>query len=64
MTDGMSNSGSIDEISSNLNIPVFPIMFGDADSTQLQNIINKTGGKLFDGRIDLIQAFKNAKGYN
>jgi Ca-activated chloride channel family protein len=47
-----------------LDIPVFSIMFGDANQTQLDGLASLTRARVFDGKTDLIAAFKNAKGYN
>jgi Ca-activated chloride channel family protein len=70
MTDGASNSGkSFTDLSSKfenagVDIPVFSIMFGEASETQLKEISNLTKARIFDGRSDLIQAFRTTKGYN
>lgn len=45
-------------------VPVFSIMFGDADSTQLDQIAELTNARVFDGRSDLVSAFRAVKGYN
>ena len=45
-------------------IPIFSVMFGDADSVQLDMISQTTHARVFDGRKDLIKAFRTAKGYN
>jgi Ca-activated chloride channel family protein len=47
-----------------LDVPVFSIMFGDADQTQLDALAELTRARVFDGKTDLTAAFKNAKGYN
>ncbi len=69
MTDGQSNSGSINQVeskwsSSNLDIPVFSITFGDSDDTQLQELADYSKARVFDGKENLEKAFKEAKGYN
>ena len=46
------------------DIPVYGILFGDADERQVEEITNLTGGKVFDGRTNLIEAFKTVRGYN
>jgi len=46
------------------DIPVFSIMFGDADPTQLKEIADYTRARVFDGREDLASAFRSVKGYN
>lgn len=69
MTDGESN-GSFDSFAQearNLglsNVPVYSIMFGSADATQLKRLAEISSGKVFDGRKDLVGAFREAKGYN
>jgi Ca-activated chloride channel family protein len=47
-----------------LDVPVFSIMFGDANQAQLDRLAALTRARVFDGKTDLITAFKNAKGYN
>ncbi len=69
MTDGEGNDGSyndmIDVIKKTKNkIPVYSIMFGNADSEQLSKIAQLTSGKVFDGRTNLLEAFKTVRGYN
>ena len=39
-------------------------MFGDADNVQLEGIADLTNGKVFDGKKDLVAAFKEVRGYN
>ena len=46
------------------DIPVFSIMFGKADEAQLEPLAQLTRGRVFDGRHDLVKAFRTAKGYN
>lgn len=48
----------------NKDIPVYSIMFGDANSEELERIADETNAKVFDGRDNLIGAFKSVKGYN
>ena len=72
MTDGLSNTGAtmadlqrrVQELRPQRDIPVFAILFGDASEEQLQQIAAYTSGRIFDGRKDLIQAFRDARGYN
>jgi Ca-activated chloride channel family protein len=47
-----------------LDVPVFSIMFGDAKQEQLDGLAELTRARVFDGKTDLVTAFKNAKGYN
>lgn len=62
MTDGESYGNF--SFGTSYDIPVFSIMFGDANPKQLDEISELTKGKTFDGRIDLISAFKEIRGYN
>ncbi len=70
MTDGISNHGKrMNDLARVYNqigkdIPIFSIRFGAADKSQLLEIEQLTGARIFDGRKDLIMAFKKAKGYN
>lgn len=69
MTDGESNYNRLDLLQKaytkiNKDIPIFSIMFGDADETQLEDIANLTNAKVFDGRTNLLEAFKQVRGYN
>ena len=69
MTDGMSNIGNINNLrriydNLNLDIPIYSIMFGDAYEDELQNIADLTNAKIFDGKTDLLKAFKEVRGYN
>jgi Ca-activated chloride channel family protein len=47
-----------------MDVPVFSIMFGDAKQAQLDGLAELTRARVFDGKTDLIRAFRNAKGYN
>ena len=69
MTDGMGNVGSYMEFKKEYQkygkeIPIYGITFGSADEDQLLELANLTNGKVFDGRTDLITAFKKVRGYN
>jgi len=46
------------------NVPVFGILFGAADATQLNGLAALSGGRVFDGRRDLSRAFRDVRGYN
>ena len=46
------------------HVPVFGITFGDADRSQLDALARETGGRVFDGRSSLADAFRAARGYN
>jgi Ca-activated chloride channel family protein len=70
MTDGESNAGmsahafnqQVEEV--NAGIPVFPIMFGSASPEQLDGIAALTLARTFDGRQDIVSAFRQVRGYN
>ena len=70
MTDGKSNSGrTYDNFETSWKqtgngIPVFSIMFGEASQEQLGPLSEITLGKVFDGREDLVGAFRKVKGFN
>lgn len=69
MTDGKSNMGRFSNLKDNYTgektkIPVYSILFGDAEENELQEIADLTNGKIFDGRTDLLKAFKEVRGYN
>ena len=69
MTDGASNYNRIDELTrlyrqTEKDIPIFSIMFGDAEEEQLQDIADLTNAKIFDGKTNLLEAFKQVRGYN
>lgn len=68
MTDGQSVDDSrdfeetYDEFGK--DIPVFSIMFGDADESQLKEVAEYTNARVFDGRDSLAEAFRAVRGYN
>ena len=69
MTDGYGNVGTFGQLESEYNkkgngIPIYSIMFGDASESQLNEIARLSNGKVFDGKTDLIEAFKEVRGYN
>ena len=69
MTDGMSNYGNYLNLSNTYarlgkDIPIYSIMFGDADNSQLESIAKLTNAKVFDGRTNLLEAFKQVRGFN
>lgn len=70
MSDGKSK-GSMGELRARLeslsfgyDVPIFSIAFGAADETQLKEISEATSARVFDGKKDLVKAFRSAKGYN
>jgi len=72
MTDGKSESGmSLDHFRQVWqsagragDVPIYSITFGSADDTQLKQLAELSSGRVFDGRSDLIRAFRQARGYN
>jgi len=69
MTDGEINVGDYSEFSNyyilkNSGIPIYSIMFGDASDFELERIANLSNGKVFDGKGNLEEAFKEVRGYN
>lgn len=69
MTDGVSMDGDKEYFTNlygkfGMDVPVFSIMFGDAQSQQLDELAQITNARVFDGREDLVSAFRNVKGYN
>lgn len=68
MTDGKSE-GDIDDFirrwgQIGRGLPIFGVTFGDADRSQLDRVATATGGRVFDGRSSLAEAFRAARGYN
>lgn len=69
MTDGEVNVGSFDHLYNtykklNSNVPIYSITFGDARESQLLEISNLSNAKVFDGKTNLLGAFKEVRGYN
>ena len=69
MTDGSGNVGSFKDVLNkyrgiNKNIPIYSIMFGSAEEYQLEELAKLTNGKVFDGKQDLVKAFRTVRGYN
>lgn len=69
MTDGASVTATKPDFEefyrdSGADIPVFSIMFGSAEREQLDEIAALTNARVFDGREDLVGAFRSVKGYN
>lgn len=69
MTDGMANIGKFFELENSYQklrkeIPIYSIMFGNADEYELSEIADLTNAKVFDGKKDLVRAFKEVRGYN
>lgn len=69
MTDGMSNYGLFSDLKAKYNqikkdIPIFGILFGSASRYQLEDIADLTNAKVFDGKYNLLSAFKQVRGFN
>ncbi len=69
MTDGRDNEGQWPALESYIrttenDIPIFVITFGDADENEASRITDLTFARVFDGSSDLVSAFRSAKGYN
>ncbi len=70
MTDGRSQVDNRDAAiaqyeDEQLDVPIFSIMFGDADSAQLDPLAKMSNAKVFDGRTgDLATVFRTVKGFN
>ena len=69
MTDGQANIGSFSDLnhyykSTKSDTAIYSIMFGSASEYQLSSIANMSNGKVFDGKKNLVQAFKEVRGYN
>ena len=69
MTDGKANVGSYYNLANiyrslGKDIPIYSIMFGSASSDELEEIATLSNAKVFDGKEDLVKAFKEVRGYN
>ncbi len=69
MTDGEGNVGSFDELEKTYkkyrkDIPIFSITFGYASEYQLNRMAKLTNAQVFDGKTNLVEAFKKVRGYN
>ena len=69
MTDGEGNIGNFEELEKkykeiNKEIPIFSITFGDASERELKEMATLSNGKVFNGKSDLVKAFKTVRGYN
>lgn len=69
MTDGEGNVGTYRSLENTYQsigkeIPIYSITFGDASLDQLERMSNLSNGKVFDGRNNLLEAFKTVRGYN
>lgn len=69
MTDGENTIGSkkyLEDAYKEINepIPIYSIMFGSAVEYELRDIATLTNARVFDGRKNLLEAFKEVRGYN
>ena len=69
MTDGAVNIGTFNNLKKayldiNKSIPVYSITFGSAREKQLNQISQFTNAKVFDGKTNLLNAFKEVRSYN
>lgn len=73
MTDGEVNQGSsLDELVGDLAdlptevaaVPVFPVLFGESDTEEMETLALVSGGRVFDARqMDLERVFREIRGY-
>lgn len=73
MTDGENNHGddldgfrrAYDGLPDAVrSVAVFPVLFGEADSEEMQAVADVTGGRLFDAKSEsLADIFKQIRGY-
>ena len=68
LSDGMANDDNVKfnqyYKQLNMDIPIFSIMFGDAQEDQLNELAKLSNGRVFDGRQNMLKAFQTVKGYN
>ncbi len=69
MTDGAVNVGSFRDLErvynkSKKKVPIYSITFGNAVESELDEIADLSNSKVFDGKTDLLRAFKEVRGYN
>jgi Ca-activated chloride channel family protein len=69
LTDGQSEEDFRDTFIKNYNVlkekyPIYSITMGSADEEQLEKLAELSGGKIFNGKTDLVSAFKTLRGYN
>ena len=69
MTDGAGNVGTYQSLYNqyktiNKPIPIYSIMFGNAMESQLTSLASMSNAKVFNGKTDLVKAFKEVRGYN
>ena len=69
MTDGQGNIGTYNDLESvyneiNKDIPIYSITFGNASESELERIAELTNAKVFDGKSNLVEAFKEVREYS
>lgn len=69
MTDGEGNVGTYNDVyrtyrNLNSNVPIYSITFGRASEYQLEELANLSNAKVFNGKKDLLDAFKEVRSYN
>lgn len=71
LTDGRSENGMSFgtfqrrwKSAAGADLPIYSITFGKADDSQLKELATLSSGRVFDGRQDLVRAFRQARGYN
>lgn len=69
MTDGESSEVNKaqferDYAALTIDVPIYSIMFGDANPTQLQYLADISSAELYDGTENLVDAFRAARGNN
>lgn len=68
LSDGMANDDNVKfnqyYKQLNMDIPIFSIMFEDAQEEQLNELARLPNGRIFDGRQNMLKAFQTVKGYN
>ena len=68
MTDGQANRGSYYDVerlfSEGEKMPIYGIMFGSARESELNKLAILSNARVFDGRTNLTEAFKEVRSYN
>lgn len=69
MTDGVSTDRKSKELEElyfryQSKIPIYGILFGSASRDELEMVASYSNAKVFDGRDNLLKAFKEVRGYN
>ena len=69
MTDGNINVGTFSDLKNKYkktksDVPIYSITFGSAEESQLEEIALLSNARVFDGKTDLLTAFKKVRGYN